>query len=361
MNNDRAALAPAKEAKNDIRSMLAGETFKRQVALALPKHMTPDRFARVALTALTRTPKLLDCTRESLLKCLMDCSQLGLEPDGRNAHLIPYENRKLGIVECQMIIDWKGLVALARRSGEVAVFRAELVKREDHFEWRNGEVTHLIDWRRDRGETECVYSYVKFKDGAEDWEVMTLAEVNAIRSRSRAANAGPWVTDFDEMAKKTAIRRHSKRLTLSPEFRDALEKDGDQPGERVTTGREVPPAEVPAFLAAPVPEQSSRLEASADQQGREPADAKTTGRKSTGGAPELVAAPDVPPSEAAEPKAVFWDRVKAAQLDDVTVLGVVRRNNMTQAEWPADLTNEDAEALLVPKMWSKLLELAKAA
>jgi len=74
--------------KNDLRSFIAGDAFKQQVALALPQHMTPDRFARVALTALTKTPKLLDCTRESLLRCLMDCSQLGLEPDGRHAHFV---------------------------------------------------------------------------------------------------------------------------------------------------------------------------------------------------------------------------------------------------------------------------------
>lgn len=232
-----------KPAKNDLRSFIASDTFKNQVALALPKHMTPDRFARVALTAITRTPKLLDCTRESLLKCLMDCSQFGLEPDGRHAHLIPYKDT------CTLIIDYKGMIALARRSGQVAVFRAELVKENDSFSWRNGVVEHEVNWRQDRGKTDCVYSYVKFQDGSEDFEVMTLKEVEAIRARSRAANAGPWVTDFDEMAKKTVIRRHSKRLTLSPEFADAVDRDDDR-DERQATGREVRPAKVPELLPA---------------------------------------------------------------------------------------------------------------
>jgi recombination protein RecT len=236
MSNELAAKSP----KNDLRSFIAGDTFKQQVALALPRHMTPDRFARVALTAITRTPKLLDCTRESLLKCLMDCSQFGLEPDGRHAHLIPYKD------QCTLIIDYKGLMALARRSGQVSVFRAELVKEHDEFDWHNGMVTHSINWRLDRGKTDCVYSYVKFQDGSEDWEVLTLAEVNAIRARSRAKDSGPWVTDFDEMAKKTAIRRHSKRLTLSPEFQDAIDRDDDRP-ERTATGREIK-AKVPDLL-----------------------------------------------------------------------------------------------------------------
>jgi recombination protein RecT len=231
--------------KNDIRSLLASDTFKSQVALSLPSHMTPDRFARVALTALTRTPKLMDCTRESLLRCLMDCSSLGLEPDGRHAHLIPYKDT------VTLVVDWKGLVALARRSGDVVVFRAELVKEKDSFSWTNGTVTHDINWRTDRGKTECVYSYVRFKDGAEDWEVMTLAEVEAIRRRSKSPNAGPWVTDFDEMARKTVIRRHSKRLTLSPEFSDALDKDDDRLESSVSYGKEIKEAVIPQPLPLP--------------------------------------------------------------------------------------------------------------
>lgn len=222
-----------KKPGKEIRDLIQSDVFKTQIALALPVHLTPDRFARIALTALTKTPKLLDCTKESLLRCLMDCSSLGLEPNGRDAHLIPYGN------VCTLIVDYKGLIALARRSGDVAIFRAELVKEFDTFAWDNSRVTHGIDWRNDRGKTQAVYSYVKFADGNEDWEVMTLAEVEAIRKRSKSGNSGPWVSDFDEMAKKTAIRRHSKRLTLSPEFADALEKDDDKIDERAVSGRVV--------------------------------------------------------------------------------------------------------------------------
>ena len=236
---------------NDIRGLIASDTFKSQVAMSLPTHMQPDRFARVALTALTRTPKLQDCTRESLLRCLMDCSSLGLEPDGRHAHLIPYGK------DCTLVIDYKGLMALARRSGDVAIWRAELVKEHDAFAWENGKVEHNINWREDRGKAQCVYSYVRFKDGAEDWEVMTLAEVEAIRKRSRAGSSGPWVTDFDEMAKKTVIRRHSKRLTLSPEFMDALEKDDDKIEERNVTPRNVSASAPALFAPTPEPETES--------------------------------------------------------------------------------------------------------
>jgi recombination protein RecT len=156
-----------------------------------------------------------------------------------------------------LIVDYKGLIALARRSGQVAVFRAELVKEHDEFDWSNGVVTHRINWRADRGKTDCVYSYVKFNDGSEDFEVMTLEEVKAIKARSRAGTSGPWVTDFDEMAKKTAIRRHSKRLTLSPEFADAVDRDDDRP-ERLA--REVrPPVKAPELLPEPAPVPEAEL------------------------------------------------------------------------------------------------------
>lgn len=215
----------------DIRAYLDDPRIQAQIARVLPQHMTPDRFARIAITAITKTPKLMDCSRETLLRCLMDCSALGLEPDGRHAHLIPYGK------DCTLIIDYKGLIALARRSGSVSLFKAELVKENDVFRWDDNVVQHSIDWMSDRGKTAAVYSFVKFKDGAADWEVMTLAEVEAIRKRSRAGNGGPWVTDFDEMAKKTVIRRHSKRLTLSPEFERATEFDDDRLEERNVTPR----------------------------------------------------------------------------------------------------------------------------
>ena len=205
-----------------IADVLRGDKMLQSIGEVVPQHMTPERMVKVGLMALNRTPKLAQCSRDSFLQSMMDCSSLGLEPDGRRCHLIPYGNT------CQLIIDYKGLIELAKRSGEVSIWKAETVKENDSFTWVNGQVNHEIDFRTDRGGLQCVYSIVQTKDGEIDTEVMTLAEVEAIRSRSKSGNAGPWKSDFEEMAKKTVIRRHSKRLTLSPEFQSALEKDGDQ-------------------------------------------------------------------------------------------------------------------------------------
>lgn len=215
--------------KTTIKGLIASDDFKRQVALCLPKHLTPDRFVRVAITAITRAPKLMECEQASLLRCLMDCSQYGIEPDGRRAHLIPFENRKRGVTECQLIIDYKGLAELAMRSGFLACApHADIVCENDEFEVDLGEVVkHRINYREPRGKAYAVYAIAKFKDGAKACAVMTMEEVAAIRKRSRAANSGPWVTDFNEMAKKTVFRRLAKMLPLSPEFRDAADRDDD--------------------------------------------------------------------------------------------------------------------------------------
>lgn len=222
----KAVAAP--KATATIKSMLSSEVMKQQFAAALPRHLSPERFTRIALTALTRTPKLQQCTQASFFQALLTLSSFGLEPDGRRAHLIPFENKRAGTVECQLIIDYKGLVELAMRSGIVSTLHADVVCENDEFEYDMGEIArHKIDFRKDRGEAYAAYAICRFKDGTAKTEVMTVNEIESIRARSRAGNSGPWVTDWREMAKKTAFRRLSKWLPLSAEFRDAVESDDD--------------------------------------------------------------------------------------------------------------------------------------
>jgi recombination protein RecT len=226
MSNETKALV--KGNGNQIKELLRGEAFREQVRLALPAHLKPERFIRVALTAMTRTPDLAKCTQESFFKCLLDLSAAGLEPDGRRAHLIPYRNNKAGITECTLIIDYKGLVELIMRSGLVSTIHADIVCENDVFEYNLGEITrHVIDFKAPRGKAYAAYAMCRLKDGTVKTEVMTVEEIERIRKRSRAGQSGPWVTDWNEMAKKTAFRRLSKWLPLSAEYRDAIDKDGD--------------------------------------------------------------------------------------------------------------------------------------
>lgn len=216
--------------KTEIRALLEGDAFREQVAKALPTHLTPDRFLRVALTAFNRTPKLYACTRESLFQSMLDLSATGLEPDGRHAHLIPYGN------QCQLIIDYKGLLALAKRNGVTA--DAKVVREADHFEVieddgsGNTVINHAVNYRKARGDSFAFYCRATWQEGDNrvvSYEVMTRDEVEAVRARSKAGKSGPWVTDFDEMARKTVMRRHSKRWPLSAEIADAINKDFDTP------------------------------------------------------------------------------------------------------------------------------------
>lgn len=213
---------------SDIQALISSPEYVRQFKIALPKHLTPDRFVRIAVTAITKNPKLALCTQESLISCLLDLSALGLEPDGRRAHLVPFNNTKTGKVECKLLIDYKGLVELAMNTKEVSNIHADVVCENDLFEYNCGEVTkHVIDFRKDRGAVYAAYCIITMKDGTKKAEVMTKKEIEAIRKRSKAANDGPWVTDWNEMAKKTVFRRGSKWIKLSPEVREKIEKDDD--------------------------------------------------------------------------------------------------------------------------------------
>jgi recombination protein RecT len=202
---------------SNLKSIISSDAMKQQFATALPSHLSPDRFARVAITALTRTPKLQSCTQESFFKCLLDLSAMGLEPDGRRAHLIPYGR------ECTLVLDYKGLVELVRRSGDVVKIHADVVCENDTFTHNMGQVTeHTYDISKDRGAVIAAYSQVTLKNGAVQSEIMSKAEIDAIKNKSRAGRSGPWVDHYNQMACKTVFRRLTKWLTLSPEIMDAV-------------------------------------------------------------------------------------------------------------------------------------------
>jgi len=224
-----------------LKQHLASPDFAAQVAAALPSHMKPERMIRVALTALTRTPKLAECTQASFFKCLLDLSAWGLEPDGRRAHLIPFEDRRKQITECTLIIDYKGLAELCYRSGKVKAIHADVVRRGDLFDFSCGYITKHTPWflrdPKDRpeeaGEVFAAYAVVQMVGDTAKHEVMSFDEVEAIKERSsgwKAYKAGytktcPWLSDWNEMAKKTVFRRCSKWLPLSAEMMDAADRD----------------------------------------------------------------------------------------------------------------------------------------
>jgi recombination protein RecT len=204
--------------------LMKSDQFSAEIATALPAIMTSDRFLRVALTTLQKVPKLQNCSQESLCQALLDCASLGLEPDNRRAHLIPYGNK------VQLIVDYKGVVELVLRNGDVRKIYAEIVHENDEFEFDRGEVTkHLIDYcRDDRGKAIAAYCIATLKTGEKTATVMTVKEINAIRDKAKSGNSGPWVDHWGEMAKKTVFKRLAKWLPMTPEVKAAAEY-GDDP------------------------------------------------------------------------------------------------------------------------------------
>ena len=202
---------------------------QREVIVSrLPQHMAGqgDRIIKTVVTAAMKNPAILKCSKDSILLSVFQSLDLGLEIGNAlgEAYLIPYGQT------CQFIPGYRGLISLARRSGQIKSIEAVAVIRGDRFTYERGlspRLEHFPDLERSEmpktDDLLAVYAIANLVEGGTQFEVMLRHEVDAIRARSKSARSGPWVTDYFEMAKKTAIRRLSKSLPLSVEMARALE------------------------------------------------------------------------------------------------------------------------------------------
>ena len=215
-----------KTIKAYVKSMESG------IKAALPSVMTPERFTRMVLTALSSTPELNDCTPQSFLGAMMSAAQLGLEPNTPlgQAYLIPYWNTKKGTREAQFQIGYKGLIDLAYRSGEVELVQAQCVYSNDTFECRFGLEPKLDHCPADgeRGELIKVYALFKTKSGGFGFDVMSVEEIKEHAkkySQSYNKSYSPWKTNFEEMAKKTVLKKCLKYAPLKSDFARGITAD----------------------------------------------------------------------------------------------------------------------------------------
>lgn len=233
----KKAATVAKPAPGDVPSTIADviNSQRGEIARALPKHMDPDRLLRIALTTMRQTPALMECTQESFLGALMLCAQTGLEPGPfGHVYLIPrnIKNKRTGgwDKECQFILGYKGILELARRSGQITSIEAREVCEHDEFSYSYGldeELVHRPYMDGPRGDITMVWGLAKFKDGGHYYLVMSRAEIDAAMQRSDSGKKGfgPWVTDYAAMARKTVIRRMAPYLPLSAEQMNVLAFD----------------------------------------------------------------------------------------------------------------------------------------
>lgn len=221
------------------------EESKEKLAKALPRHMNVERFLRVVATEINRNPDLLECDSYSVASGVMQCAELGLEL-GRglgHASLIPFRNKDTGKKNAQLIIEYKGLISLAMRSGDTSAVWASVVHEGDEFDVELGsdpKIKHKPLYKKNN--VTHVYACAKMKDGPVKFEVMDRNEVDHIRNTySKRPNADAWQKSYSEMAKKTVIKRLAKTLNLSPEvagaFHDVTDFDADEPKEEARTQR----------------------------------------------------------------------------------------------------------------------------
>ena len=194
--------APAAVKNSDVISFINQPSMKEQLAAALPRHMTAERMIRIATTEIRKVPALGNCDTMSFVSAIVQCSQLGL-----------------------------GMIDLARRSGQIASLSARVVREGDEFSFEFGldeKLIHRPGENEDAPVTH-VYAVARLKDGGTQFEVMTRKQIELVRSLSKAGNNGPWVTHWEEMAKKTAIRRLFKYLPVSIEIQRAVSMDEKEP------------------------------------------------------------------------------------------------------------------------------------
>jgi len=205
------------------------QTREEQFKVALPAHMPVERFMRVVDTTLQNSPMLLKCNRASLFNACMRAAQDGLLPDGREGAIVPYKN-KAGDWIAQWLPMIGGLRKKAFNSGEISKWETAIVYENDAFDYELGDAPFIRHKPTlgERGKIIAAYSIATLKDGSISREVMSIGDIEGVRSKSKAQK-GPWDDPifYPEMVRKTVARRHSKALPMSTDLETAIERDDE--------------------------------------------------------------------------------------------------------------------------------------
>jgi recombination protein RecT len=203
--------------------------LRPQVEKAIVKALDPTRFLSIVLTEMRKNRQLFNCTPESLTSCILEAAQLGLTPGPLgHCYLVPYRNNKTNRLECTLILGYKGLIDLARRSGNIVSVIARPVYESDEFEFSYGlneVLVHKPNMAKRGEKVVAYYGVAHYRDGGHTIMVMSPEDIARYRKRSRAASNGPWVTDTVAMGCKTVIRRMATFMPLSVEAQERITVD----------------------------------------------------------------------------------------------------------------------------------------
>ena len=188
-----------------------------------------DKFIRTAQLAVTMNPDIAKCDKLTVLNACMKAAGDGLVLDGREAALVTFNvKQKDGSYKptAQYMPMLTGIIKRVRNSGEISKINAYIVRQNDKFKIKLGldpNIEHEPNYDNP-GKPIGAYAIARFKDGLDDFEYMPFADIEAIRNRSRSPEKGPWKSDWEEMAKKTVMRRLAKRLPMSSELIDMVRR-----------------------------------------------------------------------------------------------------------------------------------------
>lgn len=225
---NKESTAVVSQGKKTLKEYL--EERRPEIKAMLPTHVNIERFMKSALLAVARDRNLQSCTSLSLFTAVINAAELGLDftPGKAHAYLVKYGDK------AQFMPSYKGMIDLARRSGDVKKIESVIVKENDQFRIKFGTepgIEHEPPKKGARGEMIGVYAVATFADGEKQFDYMAKEEIDSIRKRSKAANSGPWVTDYAEMARKTVVRRLFKYLPCSSDMLSrAIEADNQAVG-----------------------------------------------------------------------------------------------------------------------------------
>jgi len=300
---------PDKNALATVKTLL--EQRKEQIKVALPRVVNPERFLRVALTTIQQNPNLLQCSMKSLVAGVMRSAQLGLslDPVRKEAYLVPYR-LKNGELTANFIVGYRGLMKLVYQTGQVRAMWAYVVHEKDQFDLdlgTNHTLTHKPYIGPDfPGPVVGAYAVALLSNGEKTFRFVPRWEIEAHRMRSQAASLGPWVTDYDAMACKTAIRVLANLLPqISEEEAVASILASDERGEmgEQTPAMDMDLAPTPALGEPAQPEADteqavvSPAEEKPQQEQEQPSKRRGRPKRSV---PQTEEAPKVP--EAQEPE-----------------------------------------------------------
>lgn len=187
-----------------------------------------ERLRWLTLSICRRQPKLLQCEPASFVNALLDAGFFGIEPNPALAegYIIPFNNTKRKCMEAQFMAGYRGKRNLVINHGyatdiqPVAVYDKDDFTIARHNMWEGKAPFIHVEYPKGvRGELAAVYTVTIFEDGHMSFHWLPKSgrgSVDYYRSKSRAAQTGPWMDAYEAMALKTVVHRTCEQLPRKP-------------------------------------------------------------------------------------------------------------------------------------------------